>query len=145
MKLQKCQKIDEIPAIHMRNFDPSYTQTEKEKQLSVGFDTETTGFICQHGSDELVSIGLCRKNGDKFERYFLPEGPFSDEATKVTGIDYEKLKAMGAKPFSKEDVNDIMMPMISISLIHDTNDEDFSYTYTVKICPLTSILMQINT
>jgi DNA polymerase III epsilon subunit-like protein len=56
-------------------------------QPSVGFDTETTGFKCDGGSEELIAIGLCRSDGQSFERYFLPVGYFSDQASQITGLD----------------------------------------------------------
>ena len=56
---------------------------------------------------EMVQFAAARENGSTFNRFFLPKGPFSTGATETNGLTMEKLREMGAKPFTEEDAKEI--------------------------------------
>ena len=58
-----------------------------------GFDTETTGIIDEQNPGEMVQIGLVHEQKEPFERHFMPECDFTEEATRLNGLSKKKLKA----------------------------------------------------
>ena len=79
-------------------------------KTTVAFDTETTGIIDEVKKDfgDLIQIGLVKENGSSMCRYFLPYREFTDKALATHGMNYEKLRSKGAKPFTKDDANEIV-------------------------------------
>lgn len=55
----------------------------------------------------MVHFAAVTQYGSKFERFFLPNGPFSAEAMAINGLNMEKLIEKGAEPFNVKDANDI--------------------------------------
>lgn len=74
----------------------------------MALDTETTGFRDEGGSMEMVQFAAVCENGSTFNRFFLPKGPFSAGATETNGLTMEKLRQMGARPFTEEDAKEIL-------------------------------------
>ena len=80
----------------------------KEPEAVVFIDTETTGFTEDGASGELIHFAAVKLNNSKFSRFFLPSGPISDSAAKIHGLTMEKLKEEGARPFSRDDAEEIL-------------------------------------
>ena len=74
----------------------------------MALDTETTGFQKDGGSEELIHIGIKRENGKTLSKFFLPSGTISAKATEINGLTTEKLRQLGAKPFTVEDATEIL-------------------------------------
>lgn len=74
----------------------------------VALDTETTGFREDGGSEELIQIGIKRENGKTLSKFFLPSGTISAKATEITGLTMEKLRQLGAEPFTVDDATEIL-------------------------------------
>lgn len=79
----------------------------KTRYITIAFDLETTGFPKDGGSMEMVQFAAIRENGSSFNRFFMPKGDFSTGASDTNGLTVEKLRQLGAKPFTEEDAKEI--------------------------------------
>ena len=73
------------------------------------FDSKTNGFT----HNEPVQITVIRyDNGKavkgKYNRYFMPEGKFTEQAKRINGQSKKTLALKGAKKFSKADADDLV-------------------------------------
>ena len=74
---------------------------EQEYCAALAFDLETTGLDI-HGCEivQLAVVIANSKQGARFSRFVLPQGPIDPGASAVHGITRESLVAAGAQPFA---------------------------------------------
>ena len=110
----------------------------------MAIDTETTGFQKDGGSEELIQIGMKKENGKTLSKFFLPSGTISAKATEITGLTIEKLRQLGAEPFTVEDATEIL-DFVGPTAIVIMHNKKFDITVLLKAFKAVEVRLPLKT